>query len=100
MLRAGKKPIAEMARLNVKVSPKSSRSGVVGRGSGGELRVNVHAAPIKGAANDELLRVLADFFGCAPSACRILRGAAGKRKVMELEGVSETLIKEKIQCLT
>jgi uncharacterized protein len=89
-----------MVRISVKVIPKSSESRVTGRGPGGELKVKVHAAPDGGAANQELQRVLGDFFSCAPGRCSIVRGAAQRRKVVELQTVNQEQLQERLQCLT
>jgi len=43
--------------LKVKVEPKSSRKGISGL-LGDSLKVKVHAPPIGGAANEELIEIL------------------------------------------
>jgi uncharacterized protein YggU (UPF0235/DUF167 family) len=59
------------------------------RAEGISLDVALAAPPVDGAANDELLRVLSDALGVPRSALEIVRGASGKRKVVEVRGVSE-----------
>jgi uncharacterized protein YggU (UPF0235/DUF167 family) len=54
----------------------------------GVLRVRVAAPPIEGAANQALLRVLADELGVARRAVRLVAGAAGRQKLVVVEGVS------------
>lgn len=52
------------------------------------LRVRVAAPPIEGAANQALLRFLADELGVARRAVRLVAGAAGRRKLVVVEGVT------------
>jgi uncharacterized protein len=89
-----------MSRLKVKVIPKSSESRVAGIGPGGELRVKVHSAPEGGNANREMQRVLAEFFGCAPTACVVVRGESSRNKLVDMAALNDSIIKEKLQCLT
>jgi uncharacterized protein YggU (UPF0235/DUF167 family) len=44
----------------------------------------VKARPVKGAANKELIEVLADYFSVKPSSLRIVRGFKITNKVIEL----------------
>jgi uncharacterized protein YggU (UPF0235/DUF167 family) len=48
--------------------------------------VRVAAPPVDGAANAALVRVLADALHVPPSAIRIVAGAAGRRKVVDVTG--------------
>lgn len=53
----------------------------------GALRVRVSAPPIEGAANQALIRVLAEELGVARRDVRIVAGAAGRQKLVVVEGV-------------
>ena len=59
------------------------------RAEGISIDVALAAPPIDGAANDELLRVLSSALGVPRSAVEIVRGASGKRKVVEVRGLAE-----------
>jgi uncharacterized protein (TIGR00251 family) len=72
----------------VHVRPGAARSAVVGL-HGGALCVRVAARPVEGAANRELLRVLAEAFGVRVSALALRRGARGREKRVAVAGVSE-----------
>ncbi len=50
----------------------------------GRLRVRVAAAPIVGAVNEALLRVLAAELGVPRTSLRLVSGGTGRRKVVEL----------------
>jgi uncharacterized protein (TIGR00251 family) len=53
----------------------------------GVLRVRVTAPPIEGAANQALIRFLADELGVARRDVRLVAGAAGRQKLIVVEGV-------------
>jgi uncharacterized protein YggU (UPF0235/DUF167 family) len=49
------------------------------------LRVRVSAPPIEGAANQALLRLLADELGVARRDVRLVAGAAGRQKLVVID---------------
>ena len=67
------------------VSPGAKRSEIVGTHGDG-WKVRVAAAPERGRANDDLLTLLGAALG-AP--VRIVGGRTGRRKVVEVEGLTE-----------
>ena len=58
----------------------------------GVLRARVAAPAIGGAANQSLVRLLADELGIARRDVRIVAGAAGRQKLVVVEGVAEEAI--------
>jgi uncharacterized protein YggU (UPF0235/DUF167 family) len=54
--------------------------------------VAVAAPPVDGAANLELSRILADYFGLSRGQVRILTGQAGKHKTVRFLGMRLTQI--------
>ena len=60
-------------RLRVRVQPRASRTELVGL-HGGALKVRLAAAPVEGAANDALLRFLAERLELPRSAVRLEAG--------------------------
>jgi uncharacterized protein (TIGR00251 family) len=54
----------------------------------GALKVRVAAPPVEGAANQALVRVLAEELGVARRSVRLVAGAAGRQKLIVVEGVS------------
>jgi uncharacterized protein (TIGR00251 family) len=50
----------------------------------GTYRVAVNAPPREGRANDEVIEALADHFGVRKADIRIVRGAFGRKKVVEI----------------
>ena len=79
--------------FRIQVVPRSSRSEVTGEHNGA-LRVRVAAAPVDGAANKEVIQLLAKAFKVSRSAVEILSGHNARLKQVSIEGVSKTLVAE------
>lgn len=73
-------------RVPVRVTPRGGRDAIDGVRDG-QLLVRVAAAPADGAANESVLRLLADAAGVPRRAARLVSGATGRRKVVALDGV-------------
>ncbi len=73
--------------LAIRVSPRASKNAIEEE-HGGELRVRVTAPPVDAAANQAVVRLLADRLGCAPSAISLLRGKTARHKVFLVRGVA------------
>ena len=58
----------------------------------GALKARVAAPAIGGAANQSLVRLLADELGISRRDVRIVAGAAGRQKLVVVEGVGEAVI--------
>lgn len=71
----------------VRVVARASRSEIAGEHDGA-LRVRVAAPPVEGAANRELIKLLAKILKLPPSAIEIISGAASKKKVVRIQGTS------------
>lgn len=65
--------------ITVRVKPRAHRD-EIRAGAAGELEIRVAAVPIGGAANERLLRVLADYLDIPASRLRIVSGRTGRRK--------------------
>jgi len=74
-------------RIRVRVQTRASRTGVAGR-YGDAIRVRVAAPPVEGAANDELVRLLAKRLGVPASAISIRAGAGSRSKLVDVSGVT------------
>jgi len=80
----------------LKVVPGASRSRVVGR-LGERWKVAVAAPPERGAANDEVCRVLAAVVGVPARAVRIAAGATTPTKRAAIAGASEDRVREALE---
>jgi uncharacterized protein (TIGR00251 family) len=67
--------------------PRAGRSGIAGTRDEA-LLVRLHAAPVDGAANDELVDVLAEALGVPRRAVTIASGERSRRKSVRIVGVS------------
>lgn len=73
--------------FSVRVVPRASRSEIVGE-QGGLLRVRIASPPVDGAANEELVRVLAKEFGVARRTITIISGHSSRVKKISVEALS------------
>lgn len=68
----------------MKVIPKASKSEIIGW-ENEQLKVRLKAVPEKGKANEELIRVLAEYFNIPKSQITIIRGGKSRIKQVQLE---------------
>jgi uncharacterized protein (TIGR00251 family) len=73
-------------RFEVWAKPRAKRSRIVGA-RGDAVEVSLAAPPVDGAANEELVRLLADVFGVPKRSVVIVRGDTAQRKVVEVSGI-------------
>ena len=69
--------------FSVRVVPRASKSEIVGD-LDGALKVRVAAPPVDGAANAELIKLLAKTFGVVKSAVEIIGGETSKTKQIKI----------------
>ena len=72
--------------FNVHVVPRASKSEIVGEHDGA-LKIRIASPPTGGAANAELIRVLAKRFDVPKGAIEILKGQTSKTKQIKIVGV-------------
>ncbi len=85
-----------MARISVKAHPRAKRSAVTGR-FGEAWKVDLAAPPVDGKANEECVRFLAELAGVPRAKVRVVSGASGRMKVVEVEGMSQEELEEKLR---
>jgi uncharacterized protein YggU (UPF0235/DUF167 family) len=56
------------------------------------LRAHVAAPAVAGAANQSLLRLIADELGIARRSVRLVAGASGRQKLVVVEGIEADAI--------
>jgi uncharacterized protein len=81
--------------LSVKVQPRAPVT-AIGEPLGDELRVKVTAPPVDAAANEALLRLMAETFSCGRSAVELVRGGASRHKVIKLYGLSPETVRARL----
>jgi len=84
-----------MARLKLHVTPGAREDALAGW-EGDSLRLKVRARPEKGRANEAVLRLLAGYLGLPPSRLALVRGAASRDKLVEVEGLSEDELRARL----
>lgn len=70
--------------LTVQVVPRASRSEIVGEHDGA-LRVRIAAPPVDGAANEELIKLLAKTFAVAKRDVSVVSGQTSRIKRVRIE---------------
>lgn len=78
--------IREGIEVDVQVVPRASRSRIVGI-HGGRLKVQVTAPPVEGAANAELVQLVAKALAVPRRDVEVARGTSGKRKTLRIAGI-------------
>ena len=89
---------AQGITFTVRVVPRASRSEIAGEFDGA-LRVRLAAPPVDGAANRELIRVLAKELKVPQKAVDIVVGSASKSKTVRVCNVTED-VRERLKGLT
>jgi uncharacterized protein (TIGR00251 family) len=82
--------------LSVKLQPRASKNGI-GEPLGDELRIQVTAPPVDAAANEALLRLLADALDCPRGRVELVRGQTSRHKVILLHGLSVEAVQAKLK---
>lgn len=75
-----------MTTIVFHVQPRAQRTEVVGW-HGDAIKVRLKAPPVDGAANEELVRFVAQRLGVSRSAVRIVSGRTSRRKRLSLEEI-------------
>ena len=78
---------ASSVRFGVHVLPRASRTEFAGV-HGTALKVRLHSPPVDGAANDELINLIAKSLGVARRSVRIVAGQSSRGKTIEVDGIS------------
>ncbi len=77
-----------MARLKLHVTPGAREDRIIGWREG-SLRLKVRARPENGRANEAALRLLAGRLGLRRARLGIVRGAASRDKLVEVDGLDD-----------
>jgi uncharacterized protein (TIGR00251 family) len=70
--------------LHVKVRP-NARTSSLHEVTDGTWQAQLKSPPVDGRANEELIALVADHFGCRKSAVVIKAGASGRTKLVKVE---------------
>ena len=89
-------PTSDGVVINVRVTPRASRSGLAGVRDGA-LLLRLHAPPVEGAANAELVDLLATLLGVPRRAITIVTGGRNRLKRVRIEGVSIKFVNARLK---
>jgi uncharacterized protein (TIGR00251 family) len=81
--------------LAIKLQPRASRN-EIGEVMGNELRVKVTAPPVDSAANEALVRFLAETLGCARNKVQLVRGQTSRHKIVQVQGMTAEEVLKRI----
>ena len=81
--------------LSVKLQPRASANEICAP-IGDELKIKVTAPPVDSAANEALVKFLAEKLACARSRVELLRGHKSRHKVILLRGFKPGHIRQKL----
>lgn len=70
-------------RYSVRVKPNSKKGPLV-ESANGELIIYLRERPVDGAANQALVKILAEYFHVTKSQIVIESGATSRRKIIEI----------------
>jgi uncharacterized protein len=78
-------------RFAVRLTPRAAADRIDGVVDG-VLRARVGAPAVEGAANNALIRLIADALGVARRDVRIVAGGASRQKLVVVDGVNAELV--------
>ena len=91
-------PQKDGVSLAIKLQPRASKN-EIGKPIGDELRIRVTAPPVDAAANEALLRLLADTLDCPRGKVELIRGNTSRRKVVKVHGVTAESVLARLRAL-
>mgnify|MGYP001267570716 CR=1 FL=1 len=83
------KPHADGVTLAIRLQPRASRN-EIGDPTGPELRIKVTAPPVDAAANEALIRLLAETLDCSRRDVVLVHGHTARSKVIKIFSLSAT----------
>jgi uncharacterized protein (TIGR00251 family) len=81
--------------LSVKLQPRASKN-EIGEPVGDELKIKVTAPPVDAAANEALVKLLAEKLDCARGRVELIRGHKSRHKTIKLHGFTPEQILQKL----
>lgn len=81
--------------LAVKIQPRASQN-KIGEAMGAELKIQVTAPPVDAAANEALLRFLAEQLDCPRGSIQLVKGHTSRHKVLFVRGLDAATIEQRL----
>lgn len=83
-----------MARISIHVTPRSSKNEISKEGL--SLKARLIAPPVDGAANEALIKLLADRLHHPRRFLHIVQGATSRQKTIEIDGLSAEEVEQRL----
>jgi hypothetical protein len=87
---------ADGVLLSVKLQPRASAN-AIGDALGNELRIKVTAPPVDAAANEALVKLLAQRLDCPRNRVELMRGHTSRHKTIKLHGLAPEDVVKKLR---
>ena len=87
--------MAEQAKIVVQVQPSASQNKLV-RFENGVLHLKIAAPPVKGKANQELVKFLSDTLDVSKTSLTIEKGLTSRRKVIAVQGLAQEEVMKRL----
>jgi uncharacterized protein (TIGR00251 family) len=84
------KGAVESITLPIRIQPRASKNEIIWMENGG-LKIRLTSPPVDGAANEALIRFLADTLSVARSQVEIVRGKTSRDKIIRISGVGKAV---------
>ncbi len=81
--------------LSIKLQPRASRN-EIGEPLGEELKIKVTAPPVDSAANEALIKLLAEKLDCPRSKVELIRGKTSRHKTIKVHGLTAAQVFERL----
>ena len=81
--------------LAVKLQPRASQNQIA-EIVGSELKIKVTAPPVDAAANEALIRLLADRLECPRGSVQLVQGHKSRHKVIFVRGLDAAIVEERL----
>ena len=78
----------------LRVTPRSSRTAVIGELDEGVVALRLKAPPVEGAANAALLAFVAELTGVSKRSGHLVRGARSRHKWIAVDGLSADALRQ------
>lgn len=82
-------------RIDVYVQPGAKKTELAGE-HGEAIKIRIHAPPVEGKANEELIRYFAKSMGVSSQRITLVRGEKSRSKTLEIDGLKEIDVKTKL----
>ena len=81
--------------LSIKLQPRASKN-EIGEALGNELKIKVTAPPVDSAANEALVRLLAEELDCSRASVQLVRGQTSRHKIVVIQALSASEVLERL----